>query len=1517
MGIERYSLDLVPKRNFIVSNQCGGVRMRKRLLTVAMAFTIAFSAVASPGLASAAKNNYSAHYEEYRRSLSDRCVEFQEYLENTGSKQYGLLFQMRILSQYMLYTHFMSKYGGSSELESAGQAQIYELDLKKRVTAFNKSFDKKSSEFKRARLNDNFDGCQTVAHPKNAHKRSRTAFENSLCKIIPKYLKSLLADVQDDITQAKGDQKKINKIKADNTTLISNVYAVYTGVEDAVSDLNEFTPYDDSGKKKKYVVKSGDAEMLAAFDDAMKDYDDLIKIAKKAEADEETAEEIELDLDKPYVDNLSDAITVSGGVEIPKTPSMSLLYYAIMAASSVYVPLQSYAGSSEFQTALKSLTNDDQVQAQMVEFYSSVKDIRKPLYKREFNEKGVPTGTAKILTIDEFLDDAKKGNSGALCTVLGKFRHDSTAGAWLYEQDDIRNTESIDYDDVEYTGKEEIDVSDADDVNESIEGNTDDEEESGAVELPATSSSPTSTTDPFKDTLNGKNRETEKTPGLLGKITGFFKRIGKSIGGAVRGKKASAATAAPEATDASSSESGSESSENSESNDSDDSKLISDTAVFAYDEITDDTKLSESLYMYGSDYLRNVDNMTSMLMHNIVASCSNLSYISDKKTRYLYVNPFGDIVTDDNLIVFPGIANPLLYKENANYNPYTAAFMNTYPGCYKKSKAFKLSSKKDIGKYLIVEQGDQDKKSSDSSSKSYYAVVTKSIDSIKTTDFLEMKPIYLNFSIDGAAKNKIMQYSRLIFGSDAEWNKDNEVFCYTPLVRSITAKVDEAYVFPYVVAEDPKYEVAQAIAKNMYRYLTRDEKTGKTDSTQKFNDNFILHYFVLNGLNGTNNPKGFSENSLEQYNKYVANAPERFLTKVKGLCKSIVDFTSEVQGVIGLRDFLQSHFLGNVLVFCRTNLIFFFLVVTVFLMITFARMKMDFFTAAIKLFACTFVAYLCITLVPVYIPLCFNVAINQVSENMTYKILGLKSESASVSDETESLNEDGSSKFNTESVTLYRAGVLAYEDFIRSVNTDEKNIVGGNIIILNQNAGTFVEGDSIKINTDRLFKNLKIRGKDTGTNGEVLYQLKAYKTVSDNVDYYNPFYTITDSFITELNKMEKVYEIPRNTITYSNGIIKDNFLVYSFVNSPIFLSPGKYNLKEYTEGLSSDAAKELEKENTALAKELTQVFGDESKSSDFLRLSDWLATPTDAMKKTLWYKTMVKNHYYETDGSPNTKNLTKLVEHVNSTTKRFIFAMDDQIGRLSDDTMIKLIVLRATIDFNQQISDFGNWIYPFSLNYGDFSLKDVIGCIFVSDYAKYTDMNFDIIDYVGDNKGWFTLIVVSIEMVLFFAITCIMQLAVPVLYFLLCLTVILKLLAQGDGKVPVKGFLKCTLVLMVDYTFFALALAFAEKAKGSTIGIYAMLAVCLIVLYLIFIIVSSVLTDFANVGNSTVNARLKSIGDGAVFNTVRTLRVTNLFGRRNGTHGFHTQNRFGRTRGSGFNKYRYDSSVNDLYNNHK
>ena len=48
--------------------------------------------------------------------------------------------------------------------------------------------------------------------------------------------------------------------------------------------------------------------------------------------------------------------------------------------------------------------------------------------------------------------------------------------------------------------------------------------------------------------------------------------------------------------------------------------------------------------------------------------------IDNKNTRYLYMDCFGDIVTDDGLIIMPGICNPLLFDANVTaYNPYTVA----------------------------------------------------------------------------------------------------------------------------------------------------------------------------------------------------------------------------------------------------------------------------------------------------------------------------------------------------------------------------------------------------------------------------------------------------------------------------------------------------------------------------------------------------------------------------------------------------------------------------------------------------------------------------------------------------------------------------------------------------------------------------------------------------------------------------------------------------------------------------
>lgn len=1453
--------------------------MRKRILAFIMAIVVITTTVSPIAMVTAEKNEesiYISYYEDYLRALDDRCSDYQEYLSSsTGTGQYALLFELRILSAYMMYAQFMIQYDSDFGAGVKTNSEIYEQDLSMWVNLFNESYGEKSEDFKELKLEDNFDGINH-ANGDSANKKANEAFKKNIIEVIPNYLKELLKDIQDEITTANGNQKTIKRIKKQNATLVSNIYAICEYVLEAKSDLAAYTPIKmpestqpaNSMTHKKYTLEWKDVTVEEAYNGVFADYPDLLAEAQKLNLNEATQEEIEIDLTKPLIENLSNAVVMDGNVEMPKIPHLTLLYYAIMAASSVYVPLQSYAGSTEFQEALKSLTNDKEVQAEMLEFYSVVKDLRKPLYKREINADGVPDGTANIVTIQDFVDDIKNGNSGAYCTILGDFIYDSESGSWVYKQSDFRTSDADgeSYDAVEDNSQSTISVTDSSDVELLVEDSFDptsndvDVTESTAQWVSPTRNSPNTVEEEESTTVPATTTITEKKE-----------------------------------------ESTTVSSSTTETNPG----VVDNAMMYAYTEITDDTKMSEAVYLYGVDYYREDDNLTAMLLYNVIANSANLQFISDKSTRYLYMNAFGDIVTDDNLIVFPGIANPILYRDTESYNPYTAAFMNSYPMCYKTSSVFKLTNKMDIGKYIIVKQAESKPKAE----VSYYAVKTNSISSIQDAEPIRVRKMYLNFSVDGSAKEKLLKYQRLIFGAETQWTEKNKVFSYTPLVSNKTAKVAGSLLFPYVTSDDtPDKEAAKAIAQNLYWYLTSDTKTGKQSETTKFNENYILHYFLNSGLGGTNNPKGYSQNTLEQYTKYVKNAPERFLSSLKGLSENIWNFTSSVQGVIGLRESMQSPILGTILMVCRSNLIFFFLLATIFLVVVFARRKLDLFQLLIKLVVSLLVSYCCITVVPTYLPMLFNVVINNVSENLTYKVLALRTEGEAVGILEEKVDENGEAVFNSESITLYKAGVLNYEDFVKTMGGDESELIGGKIKVVNQNAGIFAEGDSIKVSTSKLFSTLKIRKHNGADKG--YYRLKAYKTVSNNVDYYTPFYQFTDEFIQELNQMNKIYDISKNVITYSNGVMKENFMVYSFINSPIFLTPGEYETNWYTEGLDAKEIEALQSSNARLTKKLEKAFGGTTQASDFLRMTDWIAAPTEAMKKTLWCQTMQNNGYFDEKWNPDYERLNALVDHVNYQVRKFIFEMEDQIGQLSDETMIKLIALRATIDFNQQISEFGHWVYPFSLNYGDFTLGDVASAVFVSEYGKYVSMDFNAVTYVGDKKGWFPLLVMDILLVLMFIVVYVVQLLLPVMYVLLCLTIIGKLIMQGDTKIPIKGFTKCMTAVMAGYSVFALGLALVEKLNGSVVSIYAILAICFLLLYVLFAVISALVFNLADMGNETINAKFSFLSGSQKSGRFSNQFVSNLRAKRSVRES--RQSRFG-YRQNYDNPYSYNSSVDAMY----
>lgn len=356
------------------------------------------------------------------------------------------------------------------------------------------------------------------------------------------------------------------------------------------------------------------------------------------------------------------------------------------------------------------------------------------------------------------------------------------------------------------------------------------------------------------------------------------------------------------------------------------------SAVFASDTITDESAMTQPILWYGTKYQRVIDNMTTVLLKNIMSNTVDISNIADKKTRYLYVNVFGDIVTDDNMIVFPGYCNPSYYKVSSDYNPYSVGFMNSYPAIVSRSVYFKTSSEKDIGKYVMM--GETDKESIQDINISAFLITGN--DTVNEVGSLMVKNLYPYFYVNTTDNTSILGAQRYVFGSKTSW-RSSTLYNYSPVVMTDTITVNNKVLFPYDSSSDTKYEIACAIAKNAYQFIAYDRSLGAYVNVGKLNDNYVLHNVVIAGIQGTNNPLGYTKDELMQYEQYVEGTNDRIHKQVVELSSNLIDKASDVTGVIGLESSYTSKILGTALRVIRQYVWVFFAVIILFLIFAFAR----------------------------------------------------------------------------------------------------------------------------------------------------------------------------------------------------------------------------------------------------------------------------------------------------------------------------------------------------------------------------------------------------------------------------------------------------------------------------------------------------------------------------------------------------------------------------------------------------
>lgn len=894
------------------------------------------------------------------------------------------------------------------------------------------------------------------------------------------------------------------------------------------------------------------------------------------------------------------------------------------------------------------------------------------------------------------------------------------------------------------------------------------------------------------------------------------------------------------------------------------SEIIDDLskALYANRTISDETKLSAPVLIYGTKFSRPVDNMTTAILKNIINECITLDNIENRTTRYLYMDCFGDIVTDDGLIIMPGICNPLLFDTSVTaYNPYTVAFMNSYPSVLSRSYYFQVTNSNDVGKYVMF--SDANTESASSSAIRMYQISDNN--NVKQASYKNVLSIDSIFYANTTDRFEIITPQRFVFGTYEKWaNSADETsmdfYNQSPIVQALCATVDGKVIFPYIQKDDIEYKVAATIAQNSYQHVAYDAETSTYTNKGSLYDAYIIQNYILTCTFGTNNSVGYAKDGLLEYDNYVGNSNSRMAKQIIQYSKDLLEKTSSIDGVIGLKSSYEDTILGKVTRTLQENWWLFVVMVIIILLVAFMKMHRDLIETIILLVASVGVAYAAVFIIPVYLSMLYNVAINNICENLSYEIVGVKTENEDANIENNLLvDDDGNLMLNTASITLYKVAAKDLEYFYNSVNVDADEVIGGNTEVINQNAGLFVEGDSLKINLDLLFDTLEISGESVGLNGDYLYQIEANKVVSNNVDYYIPYYQFVDGLISKLNTLTQVYGIPRSTATYSDGKSKDNFLVYSYVHSEPFLNPGDYEAVEQEE--VADYVTDynsLVMQNQQLAFDLQQAFGS---NGDWLGCHTIFTTLTEDSKKTLWAQAMQKNGYYDMEWNPNEEKINDLIAYINRQTKDFIFDIEDQIGTLTDSTMIKLISLRAIIAFTQRVSKFGNWLYPFSINYAEFTLKDVISSVFTSNYRLYVACKMDIASYIATQYGWLHLIVFDLLILLMYLFISIIKCIIPLLYISLCALLVIKIVMQGDLKSTLRGYVKSSLLIFLLFTVYDAVLVLVKRISGYTISIYILLFVTLAILTVLITLLSAIASNLMDLGDKTFGEKFTALAN--------------------------------------------------------
>jgi hypothetical protein len=671
---------------------------------------------------------------------------------------------------------------------------------------------------------------------------------------------------------------------------------------------------------------------------------------------------------------------------------------------------------------------------------------------------------------------------------------------------------------------------------------------------------------------------------------------------------------------------------------------------------------------------------------------------------------------------------------------------------------------------------------------------------------------------------------------------------YTVLVKEDAIADGNVTIFPYISdlnrdvtgsavsrTSNSDYAIPKAIAQNMLWYYTADSEFNSTNTTNgMLREDYIFRTFIVEVLQGVTDVSVYEKN-IDIQNAVLGSDTDSGFVWVENVARTILDNIKSIDGILGISSSGTDKLFGRVIMIFRqlsTGLVILFLV-----MFIFRYMKRGDLLYVVSMSALSgVVVFMMIFVFPNYLPMAYNAVSSLFTEGIVSDTILYKAEQYSTTyGQAGSLDSSNDYSMQTASLTLYNLSEGQIDRLCYQNNIDEEDFRYGDRVIIDQDAGIFVQGNKIKLNTDVLFAGNPITGAMTqGDVSSNAYALTSQKKQQDAIDYYFPFFLMEDGFIETLNSMLKAFKVPRATSNYIDGLVKDSYIVFNYTNSGPFL-------------YGSDIAQFEGEWEPLLYLQMVRAFPD---PDDFLNMRGWVENPTSKQRESLWGLTMELNGYYDPNGGKERR--AALVEYVNYQTKRYLIENQPLVSMISDENLIKVTALMASFFFNGKISNFGSWVYPTSFNQDEMKLGDVFITTIAGDSDRFIKQNLDLVEYTSNSYGLMGLCILILVMVCSTVFVLVVKISIPILYCLLGVLVVYRFVTDNEFGGLLKGYFKVTGSVIAVYTLFIIVLSVLPSLMSGW-GMMVILGMASVLfLWALLTVFIGLMRDITSLGNKGV-----------------------------------------------------------------